>query len=52
MTSNNKKAAVITRHAVSNYGSVLQSYALQKAICSLGYECEIIDYIREDWKKI
>lgn len=48
MTSNNKKAAVITRHAVSNYGSVLQSYALQKAICSLGYECEIIDYIRED----
>lgn len=48
MTSNNKKAAVITRHAVSNYGSVLQSYALQKAIYSLGYECEIIDYIRED----
>lgn len=48
MINSNKKVAVITRHAVSNYGSVLQSYALQKAICSLGYECEIIDYIRTD----
>lgn len=43
-----KKIAVITRHAVSNYGSVLQAYALQKAINSFGFEAEIIDYIRED----
>lgn len=42
------KVAVITRHAVSNYGSLLQTYATQKAVEKLGYECEIIDYIRED----
>ncbi|MCM1113992.1 MAG: polysaccharide pyruvyl transferase family protein [Clostridium sp.] len=44
----NKKVAVITRHAVSNYGSVLQAYALQEAVKELGFECEIIDYIRDD----
>ncbi len=48
MASSNKKVSVITRHAVSNYGSVLQSYALQKAINSLGCECEIVDYVRDD----
>lgn len=44
----NKKIAIITRHAVSNYGSVLQAYALQKAIDSFGFKAEIIDYIRKD----
>lgn len=48
MTPQKRKVAVITRHAISNYGSVLQAYALQKSICDLGFECEIIDYIRED----
>lgn len=48
MSDNRKKVAIITRHAVSNYGSVLQAYALQKAINSFGFEAEIIDYIRED----
>ena len=54
MTSDKKMIAIITRHAVSNYGSVLQAYALQKAIGKLGYESEIIDYIRtdEDYKNI
>ena len=42
------KAAVITRHAVSNYGSLLQALATQKAIEKLGVECEIIDYVRTD----
>lgn len=42
------KVAVITRHAICNYGSFLQSYALQKAIEKLGNEAIIIDYIRED----
>ncbi len=42
------KVAVITRHAICNYGSFLQSYALQKAIEKLGNEAVIIDYIRED----
>ena len=42
------KVAVITRHAITNYGSLLQAYATQKIIESFGYSCEIIDYIRKD----
>lgn len=44
------KTALITRHAVPNYGSLLQAHATQKAIESLGHECEIINYIRTDEK--
>ncbi len=40
------KIDVITRHSVPNYGSLLQSYATQKAIESLGHTSEIIDYTR------
>lgn len=48
------KVAVITRHAIINYGSLLQTIATQKVIEGLGYECEIIDYVRpqEDYKNI
>ena len=42
------KVAVITRHAITNYGSLLQAYSTQKVIESLGHSCEIIDYIRAD----
>lgn len=42
------KVAVITRHAVINYGSLLQAFAIQQVIESLGHECKIIDYIRDD----
>lgn len=42
------KIAVITRHAVLNYGSLLQAFATQKVIENLGHTCEIINYIRED----
>lgn len=42
------KIAVITRHAISNYGSLLQTYAIQNILEKMGYDCEIIDYIRED----
>ena len=50
------KVAVITRHAISNYGSLLQTIATQKLIEGLGYACEIIDYVRTDeeprnWEK-
>ena len=41
---NNKKVGIITLHRVVNYGSVLQTYALQEKIKDLGYEVEIIDY--------
>lgn len=40
------KIDIITRHSVPNYGSILQSYATQKAIENLGHESEIIDYTR------
>lgn len=42
------QVAVITRHAISNYGSLLQAMATQQIIEGLGHSCEIIDYIRED----
>lgn len=42
------KIDVITRHAVANYGSILQSMATQQLIENLDYDCEIIDYIRTD----
>lgn len=48
------KIAVITRHAISNYGSLLQAIATQQVIENLGHSCEIIDYVREDetlWKR-
>jgi hypothetical protein len=41
------KVAIITLHRVFNYGSVLQAYATQKVIESLGHEAEVIDYITE-----
>ncbi|MDF2883709.1 MAG: hypothetical protein K0R54_4269 [Clostridiaceae bacterium] len=48
------KIAIITRHAITNYGSILQTYASQKILRNLGHSVEIIDYIRydEDYKKI
>ena len=42
------KIKVITRHAPSNYGSLLQSIATVKVMEGMGHECEIIDYQRPD----
>ena len=42
------KVSVITRHAIANYGSLLQAFATQKVLENLDYDCEIIDYIRDD----
>lgn len=42
------KVKVITRHAPSNYGSLLQSIATVRVIEGMGHECEIIDYQRPD----
>lgn len=42
------RVAVITRHAISNYGSLLQAYATQVTLEKMGHQCKIIDYIRED----
>lgn len=39
---------VITRHAPSNYGSLLQAIATQTLLGRLELKCEIIDYVRDD----
>lgn len=38
------RVGIITFHASHNYGSMLQAYALQKTVESLGHECEIINF--------
>lgn len=48
---NNKKIGILTFHSVSNYGAVLQAYALNKTILDKGYDCEIIDYQNNVMKK-
>lgn len=38
------KIGLITIHDTQNYGSLLQTYSLYKAVESLGYQVELIDY--------
>lgn len=38
------KVGILTYHDTTNYGAVLQAYALQKIINSFNIDCEIIDY--------
>ena len=38
------KVGILTFHRADNYGAVLQCYALQQAIGSLGHEVFVIDY--------
>lgn len=45
-----KTVAFLTRHTVSNYGSLLQTYATQTAIENLGYNAVCINYYRSDEK--
>ena len=40
------EVAVITRHAIANYCSLLQAAATQNALEALGHNCRIIDYVR------
>jgi len=37
------KVGIITLHQVTNYGGILQAYALQHVICNLGYDVEVIE---------
>lgn len=39
-----KKISVITLHRVSNYGSVLQTYATQEVFRAMGFDPETVDY--------
>lgn len=38
------KIGILTFHCAHNYGAVLQCYALQETLKSLGHEVEVIDY--------
>lgn len=38
------KVGVLTFHDTTNFGSLLQTYGLYKAIDNLGVDCEVIDY--------
>lgn len=42
-----KKIGIITFHCSYNYGSMLQAYALQTYVKSLGYDVKIIDFVME-----
>lgn len=49
-----KTVGILTVHRLPNWGSVLQAYALQQIIDSLGYHSTIIDYIYPNpyhWEK-
>jgi hypothetical protein len=39
-----KKVGVLTFHYTTNYGGVLQAYALTKFIRDIGFNCDVIDY--------
>lgn len=40
----------ILSHAFfSNYGGILQAFALQKAICGLGWACDTVNYTPHGW---
>ena len=39
-----KKIGILTFHTTTNFGAVLQSFALEKKMIELGYDCEIIKY--------
>ena len=38
------KIGIFTFHRATNYGALLQAYALQKVINNLGYDVQIVDY--------
>lgn len=42
--NNRLPIAIITFQQAINYGAILQMYALQKAICSINYENEVLNY--------
>ncbi len=41
------KVGILTVHRAINIGAVLQTYALQEVLRSMGHEVEVIDYVQE-----
>ena len=46
-----KKIGILTYHRVFNFGSLLQTYALQKYLEDRGQIAEVIDYYPERLQK-
>lgn len=50
------RIGILTFHNAINYGAVLQTYATQQLLLSMGHEVEVIDYhnyaIDEDYKRL
>lgn len=44
MNGHMKKIGILTFHTAHNYGAVLQCYALQEMLKSMGHDVEVIDY--------
>lgn len=39
------KVGIITIHAIANFGSLFQAYALQETVKKMGYRAEVINYL-------
>ncbi len=39
-----RSIGLITYHHTTNFGSLLQTYALYKTVTQMGYNCKVIDY--------
>ena len=45
------KIGILTYHRTTNFGAILQTYALQRYLQLVGHEAEVIDYSSETLKK-
>ena len=43
-----KSVGIITYHHYCNYGTMLQAYALEHSISSMGYHAELIDFVQDN----
>ena len=46
------KVGILTFHRASNYGAVLQAYALLKSVSGLGHDCSVVDYRSDYMEKL
>lgn len=46
------KIGLVLAYKGNNYGMILQAFATQQAVEKMGYDTEIINYIRTDWRHI
>ena len=44
MEERKKKIGIVTIHMINNYGAILQAYALNSYLNSMGYDAETIDF--------